>query len=317
MKQTAVACSNIAFIKFFGKKDEMLRIPMNSSISMNLKNATSTTTVEFSEEVHTDSINMTDREKERIVTHLDRIRKIAKISLKAKVVTENNFPKGSGIASSASGFAALTVAATKALDLNLSEKELGMLSRVASGSACRSIPTGFVKWEKGTKNDDSYAFSLYPPSYWNLKDVVVIVDRNQKPISTSKAHGLSCTSPFLSKRFEGMDEKIKECEGALAKKDFERLGELIESEALNMHAVMMTAHPSIFYFRPGSISVMETVWKLRKEGIQAYFTLDAGPTVHVIYEGKEEDRILPVLKKLESAKEIIVSEVGEGAKIIS
>jgi diphosphomevalonate decarboxylase len=322
MKTTVKACSNIAFVKFFGKKDDDLRLPMNSSISMNLSESYSVTTVEFLKNLSRDDIQMesvvlTDKEMGRISTHLDRIRSLGKSTLYAKVLTKNTFPKGSGIASSASGFAALTVSASHALGLNLSEKELTILARLGSGSACRSIPGGLVKWNEGESHETSFAHSLYKSDYWKLKDAVVVVSKAEKATSTTKAHGLACTSPFLSARFQGMKKTMVDCEEALKEKNIEKLGELIEKEALNMHAVMMSATPSLFYFEPGTIEVIKAVWKLRSDGVKAYFTLDAGPTVHVIYEEHDEAEISKALNSLKLMEKIIINSVGEEARIIS
>src|SRR3989344_1854780 len=150
MKATAVAPSNIAFIKYWGRKDEVLRLPENGSISLNLSNLLTMTTVEFSEKYNEDSVIYNGKQEElvgnRAIKHVERIRQKAKIKLKVKVVTQSNFPPGVGLSSSASGFAALTLAGTKAAGLTLSEKELSILARQGSGSACRSIPDGFVEW---------------------------------------------------------------------------------------------------------------------------------------------------------------------------
>jgi len=186
MKATAVAPANIAFIKYWGKADEVLRIALNDSVSMNLSGAYTTTTVDFSPDYTEDEvlfcsypldipspkrefIKMDALEARRIVEHLDRVRKKSGIPDKAKVVTKNSFPKGAGAASSASGFAALTVAGFAAAGLKLSEKELTIFARLGSGSACRSIPDGFVVWQKGNSSETSYAYSLYPHTYWDLR----------------------------------------------------------------------------------------------------------------------------------------------------
>ena len=160
MKATAIAPSNIAFTKYWGKIDQALRIPENGSISMTLSNLLTTTTIEFSDSYEKDEITVNDIRQEeksvlRIIKHLDHIRNVANRKEKARVVSFNDFPSGTGLSSSASGFAALTVAACCALDLKLSEKELSILARLGSGSACRSIPSGFVEWQSGDTNETS------------------------------------------------------------------------------------------------------------------------------------------------------------------
>ena len=201
MKATAIAPSNIAFIKYWGKKDEILRLPENGSLSMNLSGLQTTTTVEFSPQFSEDYIEINGirepNEGNRAIKHLDRVRALAKVSEFAKVVTKNNFPTGTGLSSSASGFAALTVAATKAAGLNLPEKELSILARQGSGSACRSIADGFVEWIDGDTSDTSYAISLYPPGYWDIVDVVAVVSEGRKDVSTSEGQKLVRSSPFF------------------------------------------------------------------------------------------------------------------------
>jgi diphosphomevalonate decarboxylase len=317
MKITSIAHSNIALIKFFGKSDNNLRIPTNNSLSMSLS-AVTMTTVEFSDNYPEDGIQMigetlSEIEKNRIIRHLDRIRKIANKNLSAKVVTQNSFPKSTGIASSASGFAALTVAGTKAIGLDMSEKELSTLARLASGSACRSIPSGYVEWEKGNSHETSFAHSIYPPGYWDLRDLVVVVEKSPKKISTSAVHEMAKTSPFFVKRLTGMDEKIKCLKNAFDKKNFEMFGEIVEHEAFNMHAVMMTMNPPVIYWTPQTVEIIMGIHNLRAQKIPVYFTLDAGPNVHCICEGKYEKQILSYLKRMKNIQEIIVNHPGEGA----
>lgn len=319
MKATAIASSNIAFIKFFGKTDDNLRLPANSSISMCLSNTTTTTTVEFSKIYKKDVIEIvgetfSENEKRRITNHLDRVRKIAKVTNHAKVLTKNSFPKSSGIASSASGFAALTLAATKACNLDLNERELTILSRLASGSACRSISDGFVEWKKGENSKESYAYSLYPPNYWNICDILVIVGDRPKKISTTDAHKLAYSSPFYQKRIMEMTEKIDRLKQALKKKDFNSFGEILELEALNMHAVMMTMTPPLFYWSEKTVKLIKKVWEWRQKGLSVYFTIDAGPNIHLICEARNEEDIILKTKKLKIGR-IISNKPSIGARL--
>jgi len=320
MKATAVAPSNIAFIKFFGKVDENLRLPANSSISMCLSASYTTTTVEFSPAFKKDVIYIqeeyfTKREDCRIIEHLERIRKMAKIHALAKVVTRNSFPKSSGIASSASGFAALTLAASAAAGLNLSERELSILSRFGSGSACRSIPSGFVEWKKGKNSLSSYAYSLYPPSFWDIRDILAIVSDKSKKTATTDAHKLGVVSPFYKERIKNIDKKIKAIKEALQKKDFTSFGEILEEEALNMHAVMMTAVPPLFYWTDRTVRAILSVWQWRRKGLPVYFTIDAGPNIHLICEQKFEKAVVSYIKKLSYIKRIIINKPAQGARL--
>lgn len=320
-KATAKAPANIAFIKYWGKKDPVLRLPFNSSISMNLSDVFTITTVEFLSTLAGDQIEMggektVGKEAERIITHLDRVRKQAGLNLKAKVITKNNFPKGAGIASSASGLAALTLAATKAAGLTLTEKDLSILARLGSGSACRSIPDGFVEWKKGHSSKTSYAYCLYPPNYWNLVDIIAVVTKAEKKVSSTKGHTQAKTSPFLKTRIKGMATKVKRIKRALQNKDFTLLGETIEAEALNMHAVMMTSQPPILYWLPKTMEIMLAVQQWRWEGTESYFTIDAGATVHIIAQQKDLNRVKKKLSGIRGIERIIVNHPDVGARLL-
>lgn len=303
MKATAVAPANIAFIKYWGKADEELRLPLNSSISMNLSACTTTTTVEFSSDFEKDMVSEGFDEK-RIIAHIDRLRKLAGVQLRAIISTKNSFPKSAGIASSASGFAALTVAAVTALGLKLSEKELSVLARLGSGSACRSIPDGFVKWE------GSFAYSLYPLDYWDLLDILVIVQHSQKDVSSSAGHDLARTSPYFQKRLDALPERLIRCEQALKNKNIVLLGEVIEEDCLDMHHVMQTQSPPLFYWNEKTKQVIRAI---KKSGLPVYFTIDAGPNVHLICEAKDEKQ---VIDSLGNTCQIIVNKPTRGAHII-
>ncbi|PIY69521.1 diphosphomevalonate decarboxylase, partial [Candidatus Roizmanbacteria bacterium CG_4_10_14_0_8_um_filter_39_9] len=228
MKKTAVAPSNIAFIKYWGKKDEALRLPSNGSISMNLSNLLTTTTVEFDDQYKKDEVVIEGstemRDIQKVIAHLNLIRNRANIKTYAKVMSQNNFPSSTGLSSSASGFAALTVAAAAAAGLSLNEKETSILARIGSGSACRSIPSGFVEWLDGNDSESSYAESIYPPGHWDIVDVVAVVSREKKEVSTTDGHRLASTSPFNELRLSHVSKRIAECKKILKEKKFTLFG---------------------------------------------------------------------------------------------
>lgn len=320
MKATAIAPSNIAFIKYWGKKDEILRLPENGSISMNLSNLQTTTTVEFNKDFKEDSIVINDIKEEsegsRAIKHLDRIRKIAKINYKARVVTKNNFPTGTGLSSSASGFAALTVAGAKAAGLDLSEKELSILARQGSGSACRSIPDGFVEWLDGDTSDTSYGISLYPESYWDIVDVVVVVSKNKKEVSTTEGQKLAKSSPFFPVRLARIKEKIRLIKQYLQKKDFKNFGELLEAEALELHAIMLTSTLSLIYWLPGTLRVMHFVKKWRTDGLEVYFTVNTGQDIHLICQKKDVAEVVGRAEAISEVQKTIVNYCSKGVHLI-
>ena len=319
MKATAIAPSNIAFIKYWGKKDEKLRLPENGSISMNLSNLTTTTTVEFDLKYKKDNVTIDDKsdEKEvnRVIKHLDRIRNLAKINLKAKVISKNNFPKSTGLSSSASGFAALTIAGVKAAGINLTEKELSILARLGSGSACRSIPDGFVEWLNGKNNETSYSISIYKHDYWDILDIVVIVSDEKKMLSTSEGHNLAKSSVFFPVRLSHIRDKIKVIKYLLKQKNFEKFGEFIEAEALELHAIMLTSHPSLIYWLSGTLHIMRFVKKCRSDGLSVYFTVNTGQDIHLIIKEKNKNALLNRLKNLLEVKNIIVNRPSQGGRL--
>ena len=319
-KSTALAHSNLAFIKYWGKKNEKLRLPANSSISVNLSNLYTITTVEFSEKFLTDKIKINQKEDQkenlRVIKHLDLIRKKATISWRAKVVSQNNFPKAAGFASSASGFAALTLSAIFALGLSLSEKELTILARLGSGSACRSIPDGFVEWRTGNKSNDSYAYSIFPANYWKLSIFALILKTSEKKITSSEGHRLAKTSPFFKTRLEKIEKKIFLIKKFIEEKDFLNFGQLIENEALEMHAIMFTSHPSLIYWSQETIKLIKFTHQLREKKLPVYFTIDAGPNLYLVCEKKYEKDLLKELRKINSIQNIILNHPAKGAKII-
>jgi diphosphomevalonate decarboxylase len=320
MKASSVAPSNIAFIKYWGKKDEVLRLPENGSISMNLSNLLTTTTVEFNPSFKEDSITINgvqeENEGSRAIKHLDRIRLLAKITDKAKVVTTNNFPTGTGLSSSASGFAALTVAAASAAGLNLPEKELSILARQGSGSACRSIPNGFVEWLDGETSETSYAVSIYPETYWEIADVVAVVSKNKKEVSTTEGQKLVGTSPFFKVRLANIKSKIELIKKYMAEKNFTAFGELLEAEALELHSIMLTSKPSLIYLLPGSLKIMHLVKKWRQEGLEVYFTVNTGQDIHLITQKKDVHTLVQKLAEVEEVSKTIINDPAKGAHTV-
>lgn len=321
-KITAMAPANIAFIKYWGKQNENLRLPVNSSISMNLSGVYTNTTVEFSHEFKSDEIKCLDKnfnhsEKIRIIQHLDRIRKLAKINLSARVVTRNNFPRSVGIASSASGFAALTLAGSIAAGLNLSPKELTILARLGSGSACRSIPDGFVEWLAGNDSESSYAYSLYDKNYWDICDLLVLVSSKAKHVSTTGGMEKAATSPLWPNRTAQIPTRISQIKLALKDKNFSFFGEVLEEECLEMHAVMQSQNPPLNYWTDETKMIMQMVGGWRRDGIAVYFTIDAGPNVHIILEKSNVELIKNKLREKFSPDQMIVNNPADGAHLIS
>lgn len=321
MKATAVAPANIAFIKYWGKEDERLRIPLNDSLSMNLSGAYTTTTVEFSSSYRTDTVELVGSafslsEQARVSASLDVVRRRAGCTTFARVVTKNTFPKGAGAAASASGFAALAAAAFAAAGVRVSERELTVIARMGSGSACRSIPDGFVVWEKGTSSDTSYARSLYPHDYWDIRDLLVIVDSAMKKVSTSDGMKTIFTSPNLHARLEAIPGRMMRITEALREKNFSLFGEVVEEDCLDMHKVMQTQTPPLLYWNENTRMLMDTIRRWRAQGLPVYFTIDAGPNVHVLCEGNNEHLVLENLQGLNGIETIIANKPAPGVHTV-
>jgi diphosphomevalonate decarboxylase len=317
---TAQAHPNIAFIKYWGNRDNALRLPMNGSISMNLDGLLTRTTVSFQPSLALDEFVLNGRETtghalERVAAMLDLVRTKAGLKMRAEVVSENNFPTGAGIASSASAFAALTLAASKAAGLDLPEVELSRLARRGSGSACRSIPGGYVEWQPGTVDGDSFAFSIAAPDHWPLVDCVAVVSAGHKTTGSTEGHALAGTSPLQEARVADSPRRLEICRQAILNRDFESFAGIIEHDSNLMHAVMMTSHPALFYWEPATLAVMDMVRTWRKDGLPVAYTIDAGPNVHVICPQERAGEVREKLSTLQGVSSVLTTGVGGPARV--
>jgi diphosphomevalonate decarboxylase len=224
---------------------------------------------------------------------------------------------GAGIASSASSFAALTVAAVAAAGANLSERELTTIARLGSGSASRSIPTGFVEWYTGTKHEDSYATSFASPDHWELIDVIAIISSEHKSVTSSDGHSSAKTSDLQDARVAGVIERFTICKEAILGRDFETFAEVVERDSNLMHAVMMTSRPPLFYWQPATLTVMDHIRRWRSEGIHVCYTLDAGPNVHCICLRDSVDIVSQRLQSLSGVQSIRIANIGGPATLIA
>jgi diphosphomevalonate decarboxylase len=317
----AVAHPNIAFIKYWGNQDDQLRIPANDSISMNLAGLETETSVAFNSSLKMDQVEINGRLTSpeiahRVSVHLDLIRKMAGIKKYAIVTSRNNFPMGSGIASSASAFAALSLAAATAAGLKLTPKDLSRLARRGSGSACRSIPDGIVEWHAGTSDEDSFAVQLVVQSYWELVDCIAISSDRHKPIGSSQGHELACTSQLQGLRIEDARRRFDQCRQAIISRDFEQFSEIVEIDSNLMHSVMSTSNPSLIYWNETSLDVIQAVINLRKKGIEACYSMDAGPNVHVITIKSQSQTVVKMIQGIKGVMRIVVADVSSGARLI-
>ncbi len=229
-------------------------------------------------------------------------------SLRIKSV--NNFPMAAGIASSASAYAALAVAINDYYALQLSQKEMTTLARLGSGSACRSIPDGFVEWQKGNSHKTSFAFTIADKTHWDLYDCILVVSSDQKKISSTEGHERASTSPYQSTRIHDTQRRLDLCRTAIKHKDFEKLADTIELDSDMMHAVMMTSSPPIIYWQPASIAIMQEVRLLRHKGVACAYTMDAGPNVHIICPKDEVKIVENAFQDFPGIHQILIAKSG-------
>ena len=316
----AFAHPNIAFIKYWGNRDAALRLPSNGSISMNLEGLFTRTRVTFSS-ASADSLTLNGGQVsgsglQRISDFLDLVRAMAGMSEHAHVVSENNFPSGAGIASSASAFAALALAASHAAGLELSEAELSRLARRGSGSAARSVPEGFVEWQAGAGDADSVAFSIAPPGHWALVDCVAVVSIGHKKTGSTAGHALASTSPLQAARLADTPRRLDLCRRALQNCDFAALADVIELDSDMMHSVMMTSSPALHYWQPASLWVMQAVRGWRQAGLPAAYTVDAGPNVHVICPSEHAAEVDKRLRLIPGVSTVLMAHPGGAARLL-
>ena len=319
---TAQANPNIAFIKYWGNRDNTMRLPVNGSISMNLNGLFTRTSVTFNASAQTDSLLINNKPVTgpgltRVSYILDLVRGMAKVNERAEVKSENNFPAGAGIASSAAAFAALALSASKAAGLDLSEPELSVLERRGSGSASRSIPAGFVEWQMGKEEKDCFAFSIAPVDHWNLVDCIAVVSAAHKKTGSTEGHALAGTSPLQNARVEDTPRRLDICRKAILNRDFEAFANIIEHDSDIMHAVMMTSNPPLMYWQAATVGIFHEVRAWRASGLPVGYTVDAGANVHVLCLGEKAKEVEKRLRELPGVENVLVAGVGDAAKIVS
>lgn len=288
---------------------------------MNLDCLYSQTTVEFDSSLEKDLLTIDGQVPDKNSVHrvhefLNLVRSLAGIPAFANVTSENNFPTGSGIASSASGFAALCMAASKAAGLELDRRELSRLARRGSGSACRSIPGGFVEWLRGEDDQSSYAVSIAPHNYWDLRDCIAVTSRKHKETGSTAGHSLARSSPLQAVRVKDAESRLDLCRDAILKRDFDAFADIVEMDSNLMHAVMMTSQPRIYYWQPATLDVMQSVVAWRSSGIPVCFTIDAGPNVHVITNNDYAPEVLERLEQIPGVLEVLIGQPGKEARLL-
>ncbi|MGH8282375.1 MAG: diphosphomevalonate decarboxylase [Gammaproteobacteria bacterium] len=324
MQALAQAQPNIALIKYWGKRNAALNLPANGSLSVTLDSLWTRTRVRFDAALLQDELCLNGAENTaelaRVSACLDLLRKRAGVDLHAGIETENNFPTGAGLASSASGFAALVLAASRALELKLDPRELSALARRGSGSAARSIFGGFVEMAVGERDDgeDAYATPLLAAAEWPLGVVVAVTSSCAKIVGSSAGMELSQrTSPFYGDWVAATAKDLATARRAVLTRDFGMLAAVSEHNCLKMHAVMLTTQPGLIYWNAATVECLHRIRKLREhEGLGTFFTVDAGPQVKAVCLPDDAQGVAAALRELPGVEKVLLSALGEGARVI-
>lgn len=319
----ARAHTNIALIKYWGKADQQLFLPMNSSLSLTLSAFYTDTKVSLSSDPNQpqdrfflNGVEQGSKEQAKISQFIELFRTQQDDPRPLLIESQNHVPTAAGLASSASAFAALAKALDGYYDFQMATQTLSTYARRGSGSATRSLYGGFVEWEKGTSNETSSAHFL-DDAQWDIGMIIVTVNAGQKSISSREGMQRTvATSPFYAEWVRTAATDLAEMKTAIAAHDFEKVGELTERSSYKMHATMMSSIPPFCYWEAETMTVLKIVEELRKKGIMCYTTMDAGPNVKILCRQSEQTLIHTHLQQVFSADQLIVSAVGPGATLL-
>ncbi|HEY4884395.1 MAG TPA: diphosphomevalonate decarboxylase [Myxococcales bacterium] len=308
MKATAAAHANIALVKYWGKRDDALLLPEAGSLSVALDKLRTTTTVELGD-FAADTLTLDSREEDpsRARALLDA----AGIRHRARIASRNEFPTAAGLASSASGFAALAVAACAAAGLRKTAQEISALARLGSGSAARSVPGGWAVWE------DESARQVFPPSHWDLRFCIAVCSSGPKQVgSRDGMRGTRETSPYHAAWIAQCRRDLPEALRLLGARDLSGLGALAERNALRMHADALAADPPLLYWQPPTVACLHALGELRAAGIGAWATIDAGPHVVAICASRDADRVGTRLRAIPGVADVLLCAPAGGARLL-
>jgi diphosphomevalonate decarboxylase len=317
----ARAGANFALIKYWGKADARLNVPAVGSISITLDALYTETLVELDPKLARDELwldgKRRDEDVAKISACLDLLRSKAGVTTRARVTTRNNFPTGAGLASSASGFAALVRAAEAALDLDLPPRERSIVARQGSGSAARSIFGGFVEMHAGAAPDgsDSFAEPLLEASEWPLEVVIAVTAKGEKAVGSRSGMTRSATSsPYYAAWVAGQAADLEAARTAIRARDFTALAELAEHNCLKMHAAALSTRPPLVYWNGATVECLHAVQRLRAQGTPVFFTIDAGPQVKAVCEPAARSQVAATLRSVPGVQELLTSALGPGAE---
>ena len=319
---TGCAGANIALVKYWGKRNAALNLPAAGSLSITLAELLTITRLTPDAALAADELMLDGRsiDSRRVAGVLDQMRALAEAEGFFRIESHNNFPTAAGLASSASAFAALVIAADRALGLGLSGNRLSEFARLGSGSAARSIFGGFVEMAAGAAADgsDCVARALAASDHWPLRVVVAVTDRGGKRVSsTDGMNRTQASSPYYRAWVDSVDADLAAARQAVAERDFERLAEVAEHSALKMHASALAARPGLLYWNPATLACLHEVRALRAAGTGVFFTVDAGPQVKAVCLPEAEDRVADCLAAVPGVVNLVRTGLGPGARVIA
>jgi diphosphomevalonate decarboxylase len=318
MKATAVAHPNIALVKYWGKRDLELNIPAVGSISITLDELTTTTTVEFDDGLDEDRFTLDGQEDaarlDRVIHCLDLFRERLGGAPHARVTSTNSFPTAAGLASSASGFAALVVAIDDALGAGLDREMLAEMARRCSGSAARSIYGGFA--EIALDGSSTQTRQLLGPDDWPMRVVIAITQTGEKKVgSTRGMEHTAASSPYYGSWVASSDADLAEAGRAIENRDFDALADVSEHSCLKMHGVMMGARPGLLYWNAATVGCLHRIRELRGRGTAVFFTVDAGPQVKAVCLPEARETVANELRAVAGVESVMTTGLGRGARV--
>ncbi len=324
MAATAQAQPNIALIKYWGKRDTRRNLPATGSLSITLDALWTRTRVEFDDSLRHDELHLNGAPDPQTLARasacLDLLRRRAGTTARARIDTRNHFPTAAGLASSASGFAALVLAADAALGLGLDRRTLSMLARRGSGSAARSLFGGFVSMAAGQREDgeDAFAEPLLDAAEWPLAVVVAVTSNTRKSVGSGTGMERSrLTSPFYPAWVSGATADLAAAHAAVRARDFAALAEVSEHNCLKMHAVMQASQPPLLYWSGATVDCLQRIRTLRERaGVDVFFTVDAGAQVKAVCAPGAATQVAAALAEIPGVDHVLTSGLGAGARLI-
>lgn len=317
----AAACANVALVKYWGKRDLEANLPAVGSISLTLDGleAQARISADAKERFTSRGAPVTGKAHKAMVQFLDWLAASRGHDIALAVDIETNFPVAAGLASSAAIYCATASAGLSFLEAEVSRRELSTIARRGSGSASRSVFGGLVEWHRGAnaQGDDSFAEPLLGPDDWKLGMVVAILDEGKKKTSSRDAmQHVAETSPLYSGWLGAQEDDLQSMREAIRTRDFPAMGTITEESTLRMHAVTMAARPAVLYWKPATLQVMETVREMREGGLDAYFTMDAGPQVKVLCQQNDMSKVAAKLQALPPVLRVLQASAGAGVRIL-